>query len=239
MAYATYLELRQRINKTSVTDDATLTAILDAATRNIDTAIGQYRPGHEFFSADAVASARIYAGSGLAFQWIDPCISITTVAVKDSFDDTTYTAWVGTDWIACSGSMQHPDFNDLPYSMVMVSPAGNYSIFTSGRVGGAQHWDPVFALTDASSMDRGGIGHAVPTVQITARWGYSAAVPPDIREACLMQAARWWKRFESSMSDTMASGEMGQLFYRQALDADIRRILVDGRYMKPAVGRRP
>jgi hypothetical protein len=216
-----------------------LTAILDAATRNIDAAIGQYRPGHEFFAADAVASARVYAGSGLAFQWIDPCISITGVGAKDSYDAPTYTAWVGADWIAASGSMQHPNFNDLPYSMVMVAPGGDYGVFPFGRVGGAQHSDPVFALSEASYVPRGGIGHAVPTVQVTARWGYSAAVPPDIREACLMQAARWWKRFESAMSDTLASGEMGQLFYRQALDADIRRILVDGRYVKPAVGRRP
>lgn len=238
MAYATFMELRQRINKTSAADDATLTAILNAATRNIDTAVGQYRPGHEFFVADTVASARVYAGTGLSFQWIDPCISISLVAVKDSYTDTAYTSWAAADWIAASGSYQHPNFNDLPYSMLLVSPAGNYSVFTSGRVGGAQHWDPIFALSEASYAPRGGIGAAVPTVQITARWGYAATVPADIREACLMQAARWWKRFESAFSDTLASGEMGQLLYRQSLDPDIRRILVDGRYTKPAIGRR-
>lgn len=239
MPYATTAELRARINKTSNADDATLTAIIAAAGRNIDTACGQYRPGHEFFLADTVASARVYAGTGLSFQWIDPCITVSTVAVKDSYTDTAYTAWAAADWIAASGSYQHPDFNDVPYSMLLVAPGGDYSVFTSGRVGGAAHFDPIFALSEASYVPRGGIGPAVPTVQVTARWGYSATVPPDIREACLMQAARWWKRFESAFSDTLASGEMGQLLYRQSLDPDIRRILVDGRYVKPAIGRRP
>jgi len=238
MPYATNIELRARINKTSAADDATLTALIAAAGINIDRAVGQYHNGLEFFLAPAVASARIYAGSGLAFQWIDPCVVISTVAVKTSYTDAAYTSWVPADWIAGSGSYQHPDYNDLPYTMLLTAPMGNYSIFTSGRTGGGQQWDAIFALSEASYVSRGSIGPAVPTVQVTARWGYSATVPPDIREACLMQAARWWKRFESAFSDTLASGELGQLFYRQSLDPDIRRVLVDGRYVKPAVGRR-
>lgn len=238
MAYATYMELRTRINKTASGDDTVITALLDAATRSIDRAIGQYRHGFEFFNAPTAASTRVYPGSGLAFQWIDPCIAISAVAVKESYTDTTYTTWAATDYLSASGSYQHPDYNELPYTMLLVAPSGDYSRFTSGRAGGSTQFDPIFALSEASSIPRGSIGHAVPTVQVTARWGYSDSPPPDIREACLMQAARWWKRFESSFSDTLASGELGQLLYRQALDPDIRRILIDGRYTKPAIGRR-
>jgi len=78
----------------------------------------------------------------------------------------------------------------------------------------------------------------VPTVQITARWGFATEVPIDIKEAAIMQAARWYKRLQSAMADVLASGELGQLLYRKSLDPDIRRLLVDGRYVKPVVGRR-
>ena len=238
MPYATNTELKARINKTGVADDATLTALIDAAGRNIDTAVGQYRPGLEFYLAPTAASARIYAGSGVAFQWIEPCVAVASVAVKEDVDSLVYTPWATADWIAASGSYQPPDFNGTPYTMLLVSPTGTQTVFTSGRTGGAARFDLAFAMSDVASANYAPIGAAFPTVQITARWGCSATVPPDIREACLMQAARWWKRFESAMSDALASGELGQLLYRQALDPDIRRILVDGRYVKLAVGRR-
>ena len=53
-----------------------------------------------------------------------------------------------------------------------------------------------------------------------------------------MQAARWFKRFQSSMADVLASDELGTLLYRQSLDPDVKRLLVDGRYVKPVIGRR-
>ena len=127
------------------------------------------------------------------------------MAVKESYNDTAYTTWTGDDWIAFSGSFAYPTFATLPYTAVMTDPNGSYYVFTKGVQG--------------------------PTVQVTARWGYSATPPADIVEACIMQSARWYKRLQSAMSDTLASGELGMLLYRQALDPDIRRILVDGRYI--------
>jgi hypothetical protein len=78
----------------------------------------------------------------------------------------------------------------------------------------------------------------IPTVQVTAKWGYSAVVPPTITKACEMQVVRWYKRFEGAMADALASAELGQLLYRQELDPDVKFILVGGRYVKPSVGRR-
>jgi hypothetical protein len=78
-----------------------------------------------------------------------------------------------------------------------------------------------------------------PTVQVTAKWGYSVSVPPTIEQACLIQAARWYKRALSSFGDTLASPEMGQMFYTKPLDPDVRTLLVDGRMVMPAIGGRP
>lgn len=223
MSYASASDLRSQINKTSTADDPTLTALLSAAERTIN----QFCNRPDGFESDTTASARIYAGSGKTYQAIDECVTITLVAVKESPTDTTYTAWAAGDWIPFSGDYKDPNFNSLPYTMLMIDPTGDQAIFTNGRYSNLKGFRP-----DTISQ------RGVPTVQITAKWGYSVAVPADIKEACIMQAARWYKRLEGAMSDALASGELGTLLYRQSLDPDIKMILVNGRYVKPAIGRR-
>jgi len=218
MAYATTAELKLRIDKISAVDDAVLTAIIAAAQRNIDRACN--RPDG-FEASDEI---KIFTGQGKPYLLIDECVVIDSVRVKDSPTDTTYTAWLAGDWIACRGDPRSPDFNTLPYDILMVDPTGNESYFTSG-----------FYEVRVNRQD---IGWGTPTVQVWAMWGYSLVAPADIREACLMQAARWFKRFQSSMADVLASDELGTLLYRQSLDPDIKRLLVDGRYVKPVIGRR-
>jgi len=205
MPYATVPQLRAQIDRDSAADDAVLLQILAGATVNIDRAVNHYLPGLEYYQAPAVASARPYAGNGKRWQRIDASIAITAVAVKDAWDSTTYTAWAAADWLGYSGSFEHPKFADLPYTGLMVTPDGAYSIFTKSYAG--------------------------PTVQVTARWGYSATPPADIAEACVMQSARWYKRLQGAMADALANGELGMLLYQQSLDPDIRRLLVDGRHI--------
>jgi len=223
MSYATSAELRPQINKLSTADDGVLTMLLSAA----ETTINGFCNRPDGFVALTTAAARVYAGSGKPYLFIDENVSITLVEVKDSPTDTTYTSWATTDWIPFRGDPEDPNFNGLPYTAIMADPTGDYSIFYSG-----------------SFVTRGGfrpstdINRGVPTVRITAKWGYSVAVPADIKQACLMQSARWYKRMEGAMSDALASAEMGTLLYRQVLDPDIKMILVNGRYVKPAVGRR-
>ena len=67
MAYTTAAELRARIDKTSATDDTTLTALIAAAERNINVTCN--RP--DGFLAISVATARVYPGSGKPYQRID------------------------------------------------------------------------------------------------------------------------------------------------------------------------
>jgi len=50
-----------------------------------------------------------------------------------------------------------------------------------------------------------------------------------------MQASRWYKRYQSAMTDTLATGETGTLIYEKSLDPAIKRILVDGRYIRKTV----
>jgi hypothetical protein len=223
MAYANASELRQRIGKVGSTDDEQLTALLSAAERNIDRTCN--RP--DGFLADTSATARVYAGSGKPYQWIDECIEITAVAVKETATSSSYTAWGSGDYIEASGDPKYPNYNATPYTLLVIDPTGDEAIFTSGKYTTRGGFKPVTDVT-----------RGAPTVQVTAKWGFASSVPADIKEACLMQAARWYKREESAMADVLASGELGQLMYMKSLDPDIKRLLVDGRYVRPNPVRR-
>lgn len=235
--YANVIELREEMNLDSATDDATLVRILDAAERKINNFCN--RP--DGFITDALASIRYFQGSGKPWQRISECLLIAQVAVKDSpsDDEDDYTNWtvgiVGTtteaDCFPARGHPKRPDFTlpaicNKPFNLLVIAPNGNYPTFTGGE------WTRKPGFRPLSLHNWG-----TPTVKVTARWGYSATVPDDIKIATIMQAARWYKRLQSAMADSVASAEMGQLFYRQTLDPDIKGILVDGRYVKPAIGR--
>lgn len=230
MAYATTAQLKSAMNKTTAGDDAVLSRLLDAATVWIDRTINQHNPGFDFFDAPVGATARVYGGSGQAWQRIDPCIDITLVAVKASRTDATFTAWTVADWIAYNGGHQHPNFNDLPFTAIMTEPGGDFATFLSGRFGSVSQ---DFNMSRTRYPLR---GRNTPTVQVTARWGYSDTSPADITDACIKQAARWYKREQSAMADALASGELGQLIFRLEMDPDIAAILVGGRHFKPAIG---
>jgi hypothetical protein len=224
MAYATAADLRARIGKVSVTSDTVLTALIAAAQQNVNDFCN--RP--DGFEALAVGTARIYSGSGLSYQWIDECVSVSAVAVKESATDATYTAWAAGDYITARGDPRDPNFNRLPKTMLIVDPTGSQSIFTGGRYSNLQGFPPDI---DAKVTSRG-----VPTIQVTAKWGYSVTPPTPVKEACLIEATRLFKRFESGMSDTLASSELGQLMYTKEIDPDAKLLLVLGRYVRPPIG---
>ena len=206
MAYATVANLKLAMQKTDTGDDTTLQQLLDAAS----TAIDRYCKRPDGFKALATATARYYVGSGLAYQMIDECTTISAVAVKDSIDDTTYTTWATTDYDYAAGSRESPDFNRTPYTVLFCKPDGDYSTFTSGTMGRVK----------------------ARTVSVTAKWGYASTCPDEIETATLMQAARWWKRLQGAMADSLASPDMGQLMYLKQLDPDVQQILIGGGYVK-------
>ncbi len=226
-AYATITEARMDIDLIAIKDDLTIARLLDGAARTINTFTG--RPNGYF--ADVTASAKYYNGRGRSFLMIDECVEIDEVAVKDSASDIIYTAWNSPttvlagdgDWIPCAGDQDDPEYNLLPYDLLIVDPNGDESTFINGAIG-----------------VRGGRARApgAPTVRVTARWGYSLMVPDDIKVANIMQAARWYKRLQSSMADTLASTDFGTLMFRQRLDPDVAMILVEGRYYVPSSARR-
>lgn len=232
--YANVSDLRNTFNKTSHADDAVLCSLLEAA----GLAIDNFCKRPDGFLALEDATARYYPGSGNAYQWIDECTSVSVVAVKDSpsDDESDYVSWtVGTigatnsaDVFPATGDPEYPNFNTTPYTILVIGANSDYTYFTSGSYTYKPGFPPAYHVTPRGTA----------TVKVTATWGYAEAVPQTIKTATMMQAARWYKRFESAMADVVADGALGQLLYRQELDPDVKMILVAGRYVKMSIGRR-
>jgi len=184
------------------------------------------------FIALEEGEARYYPGTGFSWLRIDECTEITLVEVKDSPSDTTYTAWTSPttdyagdgDWLPGKGAPGNPVFSRTPFDLLICDPNGDYSAFPTGR----------YTMTRANTPRNTAI--RVPVAKITAKWGFATVVPDQIKTACIMQSARWYKRLQSSMADTLASGELGQLLYTKKLDPDVAFILQGGRFIRPAIG---
>jgi hypothetical protein len=222
-SYAAPAELRTQIDKsgnTGSSSDTNLQILLDAATAAID----QYCGRPDGFTADTSASARVFVGRGQPWLYIPECTAITALAVKDSVSDDDYTAWASDDYIAASGSYENPDYNSTPYTLLIVDPdgTGGYADFTNGYTRGLRGFRPTSTL------------RAKPTVQVTAKWGYSTTAPASVKQACLIIASRYFKRGESAWADAAASGELGQLMYRQGIDPEAKQLLT--RLCKPNLG---
>jgi len=234
MAYCTLAEVKADIDleDASASATATIGRLIIAAERNINRFCN--RP--DGFEADAVASARYFPGSGLSYQLIDETVDITTVAVKDSSTDSTYVDWTTPtammagdgDWIPFSGGPAYPRFDDLPYTGLLIDINGEYSSFTSSITTGLRGFRTLPGVRYTG----------IPTVKVTAKWGFSVAVPGDITSACIMQVVRWYKRLQSAMADAVGNMEFGELRYTSRIDSAVAHILEDGGYVKPRTGIR-
>lgn len=195
--YCTNTEIKAVMPDTTwgTTYDALLTAIAERASRAIDTLTGR-EPGA--YKA-GTAAARYFDGSGCGELWVDEmAVAPTAVAVAESGDvdssagsGGTYTTWAASDYLLWPAN-----------ALVMGQPYLRLDV-------------------DIQSGSKA-LWYAYPkAVKITAQWGYSTAVPPDILQATLIQAVRWFKRGQQAFADTGAVTELSQLRYVKALDPDV------------------
>jgi hypothetical protein len=232
MAYATLAELKAEIDVEGTGDDATLQRLLDAAENAINSKCN--RP--DGFVAVDTATPRYYPGSGKAYQYIGECVEVTAVAVKDSpsDDEDEYESWVvGTPGVTANadvfpafGDPEWPDYNRTPYDMLIIGTNSQNApaIFTSGR----------YSYTGGFPRSSQPRKYGVLTVRVTAKWGFATVVPTDIKEATIMMAARVYKQLQSTMSDTIAAPEFGELMFRRGMHPTVDWILHEGRYIQPA-----
>jgi len=215
--YASEADVRTAMNMTSDSNDGQLRAYLSAACRMIDAYCGYTDVG---FQAVQTATARVYAGNGFNYLWIDPCIEITGVAFKDSLSDVTYdTVLTSAMWRGFRGSVERPEFNITPYTGIMLTSTSTQGKFTRYS----------FDSVNTPSASE-------PNVQITARWGYADSVPEPIKTAAIMQTVRIYKRLQGGMADALLNTDLGQSQYLSKLDKDVQVLLNFSGLRRPKFG---
>lgn len=93
--------------------------------------------------------------------------------------------------------------NGQPYTMICTTPQGSYH-FTAHKKG----------------------------VKVTGSFGYSATTPDLVNEACLIQAARLFKRKDAPFG-IAGVGDLGEIRLTSALDPDVKMMLAS--LVKPLI----
>jgi len=218
--YATIEELRSQFGSLSSDKDDFIQRCLNAAAEALDMMCNWNVP----LEAAATASARMYAGTGLAYVMTDPFVSLSTVEIKESPTDAAWTTVTAGTYLPFRGDPRFPDFNKTPYNGVALLGSGRTS-FPSGKL----------ESDSGTGLAQAVLGYGLPTVRITARFGYAASLPPNAKQAVLTQATRWVKRGEAAWADTISKGDMGQLQFRKALDPDVAAMSGQARLVKPTI----
>jgi hypothetical protein len=170
-------------------------AIAGQASRAIDRFVKR-RPGAFYSDTD---STEYFDGSGTLEQWVGELAAApTSVAVAETGDvdssagtGGTYTTWATSDYLL------------WPYNAVAAS-------------------EPFLRLDIDLLNGSKAVWYRFPkSVKIVGKFGYSAAVPDDVKYATLVQAVRMFKRSQQAFQDAGASVELGALRYVKDLDPDV------------------
>lgn len=179
---------------TDETYDSVLGNMVTAASRMIDHYVGGW---DGFFYPTTDAQTRYFDGSGEEIQYIDPMVSLTSVAVSGGGRAVSdYTTWT----------------NDSDF---FVSPYNHASLGM-----------PIMSLViDNDSGSKGTWGKTRKGVKVTGVFGWSLTPPADVEQACKIQAVRWFMRAKQGYQDAGANPNLGEMFYMKELDPDVKMIL--------------
>lgn len=210
--YASPQEIRNAFSGVSNDDDGLLTAYASSASRMIDGFMGRKETG---FQAIQTATTREYTGKGERYLFIDECIEITAVKLKDALTDATYDkVLAATEYKAFRGSYSDPNFNDKPYTGILLTSNATIGTFYTGYA------LPFFTWEDYPDKDA-----LEPTVQITARWGYSDTVPEVIRQATIFQAIEIYKIAQGGMANVTMNDNFGKAIWSKKLHPKVEMLL--------------
>lgn len=148
---------------------------------------------------------RYFSGSGCTEQWIGELAAAPTSVSVAETGTTTYTAWAATDYYCWPFNAL---LEGIPYMRLDID-----------EYNGTQS-----------------VWYGYPkSVKVVGKFGFSATIPDEIRQATIIQAMRWYKRGQQAFQDTGAVVELGQLTYTQSLDPDVKAILSAGKFQRMTV----
>lgn len=202
--YTTVAEMREHLSDTnSVLDNEIIERAIEAASRTIDRLCGRK------FYQEAATSVRVYRPANAYVAWVDDISTTTglTLATDPALDFTWSTTWtISTDF------MLEPLNVDAVGSGSTVQPYAWWRIVAIGA--------KTFPVSELR-----------PTVQVTARFGWSA-VPDDVQQACILATAALVHR-RLSPNGVAGFGEFGPMRISRS-DPDVERLLYP--YIRLGVG---
>jgi len=135
------------------------------------------------------------AGSEIDLYIGELAAAPTSVSIAEAGDLTDLTALAATDYF-----MEPPNalLEGLPYNFIRLD-----------SLNGDWHYWPKFQKS----------------VVVVGKFGYSAAIPDDVKQCSIIQCARWFKRGQQGFQDTGAIVELGQLRYTRTMDPDVQEMV--------------
>lgn len=154
-------------------------------------------PGFFYPTTDSVTW--YYDGSGEDVLHIDPFVSVSSVSVSEtgSLTSSDYTAWGSTEYMT------------WPYNA-----SGKGKPITELRV-------------DNYNGTKANWYEYPKSVSVTGVAGYSTTTPDLVKQACKMQAVRFFMRAKQGYQDTGATAEIGGITFKGKLelDPDVKALL--------------
>jgi hypothetical protein len=198
-SYASSSDVFADISEGSYTDYEApqVTSFVSIASRLIDREVGRW-DGFFYPTSDTVDW--YYDGSGEYEQEIDEFVSVSAVAVSEqgTLASTDYTAWtLNTDYIT---KPYNATGKAKPITRrALVIPNGTKGAWYAGQ----------------------------KAIKVTGIPGYSTTPPDVVKQACKIQASRWFFRAKQGYQDTGVQAEIGGLTFSKKLelDPDVKQLL--------------
>jgi peptidoglycan/xylan/chitin deacetylase (PgdA/CDA1 family) len=196
--YVTVAQVKADLVDSALYDSVDYDQALEEMITNASRLIDREVGGWPDYFAASGSATRYFDGSGEGDQWIDPMTTLTSVAVAESGGRAAsdYTTWT-----------VDTDFYVWPYNYAAIS-------------------QPIQKLiVDNYSGAKGVFTRSRKGVKVTGVFGYSTSAPEPVKQACKVQALRWFMRAKQGYQDASASAALGEMLYVQELDPDVKRLL--------------
>lgn len=193
--YATLAQVKSALRITDSVDDALIELAIESASRLIDSYCARV-----FYNLGS--QARFFAATDPYFCPIDDCQSITEVATALTSNGNYDTVWANPTSNQNNGDYQVEPLNaSYPTDGISAPITGVRAL-----------WRYLFPTIGGNAL-----------VRITGTWGW-ASVPTAITQACVIQAARIFKRNDSPLG-VAGFGDLGVMRVSTNLDPDVRQLV--------------
>lgn len=192
--YATLSDVKASLRISDSVDDTLLELAIESASRSIDEFTGRV-----FYSQGT--AVRFYAADTAEFVTIDDLITISELATAGTSANDFSVVWSGYS----NGSPTDYQLEPL-----------NNSAAVDGVV------QPVTGIRARTNYAFPTLGN-IALVRVTGTWGWSA-VPTAIKQATVIQAARYFKRNDSPLG-VLSAPDLGYIRVGSRLDPDVEMMI--------------